>query len=266
MIRTILAILRELLQLRGMIWAMARRELAARYVGTVGGMVWAIVQPLATVVVFWFVFSVGFKAQGPNGSSFILYFLCGYIPWLFFSEVLQTSATAITGNAHLVKKTLFPTQILPLIQMASAGVAHAVLLAILAAAVLIRGKAPFAMPQVVYYFGALCCLSLGLAWLLAAIQVFYRDVTQILGIVLNLWFWLTPIVWNEEIMPAEFHWAIDWNPMAHIVHGYRHSFLDAVPVWHDPAGALRFWLLALPVLLFGALVFRRLKPDFADVL
>lgn len=264
--RALVAFPLELVRLRAMIWAMARRELAARYAGTLGGMVWAVLQPLAVVGVFWFVFSVGFKAQGPGGAPFITYFLAGYIPWLLFSEVLQTSVPSVVANAHLVKKTLFPTQILPLVQLVSSGVTHAVLLVVLLAGLAAGGALSATAPHVVYYFGALCCLTLGLSWTLAAIQVFHRDVAQILTVVLNLWFWLTPIVWTEDVMPAEFRWAIDWNPVHYVVAGYRGALMGGLAPWHDPVAALRFWVVALPALMLGIFVFRRLKPDFADVL
>ena len=100
---------------RHMINIMARREFETRYVGTHGGALWAITHPLALVVIFWFVFSVGFKAQGPGNTPFVLYFVSGLVPWLMFNEVLGASTNGVTGNVHLVKKTIFPTEILPLV-------------------------------------------------------------------------------------------------------------------------------------------------------
>ena len=120
----------QVLRLRGLIWAMARREMAQRYAGTLGGLLWAVVQPLVTVAVYWFVFSVGFRAQGPQGLPFILYFLGGFIPWLFFQELLTSCASCVVGNAHLVKKTLFPIHVMPVILLTVSSITHAVLLLI----------------------------------------------------------------------------------------------------------------------------------------
>lgn len=257
----------QLARLRGLIWAMARRELEARYVGSIGGIVWAIVQPLVTVAVYWFVFSVGFRAQGPSGMPFILYFLGGFVPWLFFNEVLNASIPSVVGNAHLVKKTLFPTQILPIVQIVAASVTHAALVITFVVLVAVGRDVPWwLLPQLVYYFLAMVVLALGLGWLLSALQVFSRDVQQGMGVFLNLWFWMTPIVWTEDLLPPRYHWIVDVNPLHHIVQGYRDTLLHGIGVWEHPEAVLGYWLIAGTAFVVGAHVFRRLKPEFADVL
>jgi lipopolysaccharide transport system permease protein/teichoic acid transport system permease protein len=119
--------------------------------------------------------------------------------------------------------------------------------------------------QVFYYYSALACLILGLAWMLAALQVFHRDIGQVMTVVLNLWFWATPIVWNREIMPQQYDWIINYNPVYYIVEGYRESLLYGLPIWHDLDATLRFWGMAIPIFLLGFHVFGRLKTEFADV-
>lgn len=246
---------------------MAKRELAVRYVGTMGGPLWVFLQPLATVLVFWFVFSVGFKAQGPSGTSFVLYFLPGYIAWLLFAETLNSNINSITGNSHLVKKTIFPTEILPVVHLAVSSMTHLVLLIILLMVILAHGEVfRLTFVQIVYYYGALACLSLSLSWMLAALQVFHREVGQVASVVLNLWFWVTPIVWVKEIVPQQFHWVINYNPVYYVVEGYRRSLLYGIPMWDDLAATLRFWEMAIPIFLFSVYVFGRLKAEFADVL
>lgn len=251
-----------------MIWAMARRELAARYAGTVGGALWALFQPLTTVAVFWFVFSVGFKARGPGDTPFILYFLCGYAPWLFFTETVLASAGSVAGSAHLVKKTIFPTQILPVAHLTAALTIHLALLAVVLVILAVNGVTPhlLTLPLLLYHLLGLCALALGLGWALAALQVFSRDVQQILTVMLNLWFWLTPIVWVEEMMPEGLRWLLQLNPMHHVTQGYRAALMGGEPFWLDPGGVALFWLTALIILAGGAHIFRRLKPEFADVL
>lgn len=261
------SILRNIYEYRSAINAMVRRELAARYVGTIGGPLWVILQPIATVIVFWFVFSVGFKAQGPSKTSFILYFLPGYLPWILFSEALNASIQSIVSNSHLVKKTIFPTEILPVIHLVASSFTHLVLLACTTAVILAHGVSlQVTYFQVIYYYGALACLLLGLAWTMAAVQVFHRDVGQVMGVMLNLWFWATPIVWNREIMPQQYSWIIDYNPLYYIVEGYRQSLMYGIPVWHDVDSTLRFGIMAIPIFLLGVYVFGRLKAEFADVL
>ena len=246
---------------------MAIRELAARYVGTLGGAVWAIVHPLAIVATFWLVFSVGFKARGPDNMPFVLYFLCGLIPWLTFSEVLTASTSAVTGNAHLVKKIVFPSEVLPFVYLGTSAITHVALVAILVAVTVIYGYGPsiYAL-QLPYYFLAMCFLLLGLSWFLSALNVFHRDVGQAVAVVLNLWFWLTPIVWTVDMIPAEYGWLLRLNPILYVVEGYRNALVYAQPFWADVAGGAYYWSVALMCFGLGAYVFRRLKPEFADVL
>lgn len=261
------SILRNIYGYRGAISSMVRRELAVRYVGTMGGPLWVILQPIATVIVFWFVFSIGFKAQGPSNTSFILYFLSGYLPWLLFSEGLNASIQSIVGNSHLVKKTIFPTETLPLVHLVASSFTHLILLVCTVVAILAHGMSlHVTFFQIIYYYIALVCLALGLAWLLAALQVFHRDVGQVMAVVLNLWFWATPIVWNREIMPQQYDWVINYNPVYYLVEGYRESLLYGIPMWNDPESTFRFWCIAVPTLFLGIHVFGRLKAEFADVL
>jgi ABC-type polysaccharide/polyol phosphate export permease len=263
----VVAFLAKLYRYKEVIWAMAARDLGARYVGTFAGTFWAILHPLATVIIYWFVFSVGFKAQGPAGMPFVLYFVSGLVPWLFFSEVFGASINAVTANAQLAKKTVFPVEILPIVHFISGSFAHLIMLAVLSVLGLHYGYPPsFAVVQVIYYYGALGCFVLGLSWLFGALQVFHRDVGQGMTLALGLWFWLTPIVWSAEMIPVQFMRVLEYNPIYYVVEGYRASLVTARPVLIDWNSGLRFWSVTLPIFLLGAYVFRRLKPDFADVL
>jgi len=100
----------DLARSRQMIWVMAVRDMQARYVGSVGGFLWVVAQPLAMVAVYYFVFAVGFRAQGPTGTSYVVWFVGGLVPWMFFAETLGPITNSVVGNAHLVKKTLFPSE------------------------------------------------------------------------------------------------------------------------------------------------------------
>jgi len=253
-------------QYRGVIWAMAKHDLAARYIGTIGGVFWAVLHPALTVLIYWFVFAVGFKAQGPAGTPFILYFVSGLVPWLFFSEVLLSSMNSVTANASLIKKTIFPSEILPLVHFVSSSFTHAVLLVILCILAWSYGFGPrLTVLQLVYYYGAAGCFFLGLSWLLSALQVFHRDLAQAMTAVLSLWFWLTPVVWSVEMIPHSFKIMLELNPLYYVVEGYR-SLLTGVPFWLRWREGLCFWSITGPVLILGSYVFRRLKPEFADML
>jgi lipopolysaccharide transport system permease protein/teichoic acid transport system permease protein len=258
--------LRKLYQYRAVIWAMAKHELAARYIGTFGGVFWAILHPALTVAIYWFVFAVGFKAEGPGGMPFVLYFVSGLVPWLFFSEVLIASMNAVTANSALVKKTVFPSEILPLVYFVSNSFAHVALILILCVLAWFYGYGTnLTVLKVVYYYGALGCLLLGLSWLAGSVQVFHRDLGQAMGAALSLWFWLTPVVWSSEMIPHQFNVILRLNPIYYVVEGYR-SVLTGVPLLRSWWEAFYFWAVAASLLVVGAYVFRRLKPEFADML
>ena len=120
--------------------------------------------------------------------------------------------------------------------------------------------------QVLYYLGALSIFIIGLSWIVAALNVFFRDVSQVLTAILQLWFWLTPIVWFKGLIPEKFHFYLDLNPMTYIVNGYRDSFLYQIPFWENIGFASYYWSLSLVFFILGGLIFRKLKTDFPEVL
>ncbi len=259
--------LRDIARHRAMIGALALRDLQAKYAGTLGGTLWTFTHPLAIVVIFYFVFAVGFKAQGPSSTPFILWFVCGLVPWFFFNDTLTAITGAVTSNAHLVKKTVFPTEILPLVHICSGLIAHAVFL-VVAAGLLVFYHVPFLADRLllVYFIFCNCALLLGLGWMLSALQVFYRDISQALTIFLNLWFWVTPIVWSADIMPSAYRSLLAYNPMYYVIEGYRGLLIFHTAVWPGWQESAYFWTVTVLTFFIGAYVFRRLKPEFADVM
>jgi len=246
---------------------MSKHELASRYIGTVGGPMWAVLHPLMTVLVYWLVFSLGFKTVGPAGMPFVLYFISGFVPWLLFTNTLMGNVSVVTGNPHLVKKTVFPTEVLPIVNLVAETFTHITMLIILLLVVWLYGYqiSPFIF-QVVYYYFALCFCVLGLSWLLSSLQVFHRDVSHGVSVVLNFWFWLTPIVWTANMVPEKYRWILRLNPLAYLVDGYRKSLLHHQPAWEDIIGGAYYWLVAIFIFVTGAYVFKRLSLEFADVL
>jgi len=247
--------------------AMALREVKSRYAGTTFGLIWSVAQPLAMIVIYWLVFSVGLKIQTEAGMPFVIVFLAALIPWTMFSEALTTSTNAITGNPHLVKKMVFPTEILPMVNLTVGLVSHTIMLFILVV-LLAFYRIPLTVHvfQFLYYLGALCVLTLGLGWLCSTLNVFFRDTGQILQVVLNLWFWLTPIVWSMQVIPPQYRTILRLNPMFYVVEGYKASLVYHSPLWQDYEIGIYFWAVCLAVCLLGVSVFRRLKPEFAEVL
>ncbi|MCJ7543134.1 MAG: ABC transporter permease [Phycisphaerae bacterium] len=271
-LKLLLRFLRRLLSNRSMIWAMALREMRGRYAGTLVGLVWSVLHPLMMILIYWVVFSLGFRIKPSGDTPFIIYFLCGLLPWAAFSETVTASTHAITGNPHLVKKAIFPTEVLPFVHLVASMVSHIIMLLILVT-IMPFNRQPFSLYnlQFVYFLVGMAVFSVGLGWVVSAMNVFFRDVGQVLSVVLNMWFWLTPVVWAEDMLqrlPAALQIVPKLNPMYYVVHGYRASFIPSFyeGFWCRWKLGLYFWVVSMAMLVLGGLLFRRLKPDFPEVL
>tara|TARA_R110002012_G_scaffold320323_1_gene543259 strand:- start:366 stop:1199 length:834 start_codon:yes stop_codon:yes gene_type:complete len=263
----LLAFGKQIVKSRDMIWAMALRDFQIRHIGTVGGAIWAVVQPLALVTVFYFVFAVGFRVQSPENTPFILWFVAGQVAWTFFNDNLLSITSSVTGNAHLIKKTVFPSEIFAVIRVVSGTISHLIFFAILVLMTIFL-NIPFHIERilVLYYYFSMVIFVLGLGWLLSALEPFFRDISQAMGIILNVWFWATPIVWPENIIPERYHWVLDYNPIYYLVTGYRQSMIYQTVIWPDPWSTAYFWGVTAILFLLGITVFNRLKPEFVDVI
>lgn len=264
---SIVQLLRNLYRHQTLIVALAVRELQSRYVGTLGGILWTFAHPLAVITVFYFVFAVGFRSQGAAGAPFLLWFVCGLVPWFFFNETLVTATDSITRHAHLIKKTVFPSEILPLVNITAGLVPHLIFVLIVTG-LLVWYHVPFAADRllVLYFLLCTCVLLVGLSWLLSAIQVFYRDVSHALSILLNLWFWSTPIVWSPDMIPEGYRGLLFFNPMYYIIEGYRGLLIYNETVWPSAQQTVYFGGAVTVTFAAGAYVFSRLKPEFPDVM
>lgn len=260
-------LLRLILSQRYLIWAMVLREIRYRYAGTIGGALWSFAHPAVTILVYWVVFSVGLKVQPVKDIPFIVVYVGAYLPWTLFVESLGNSCGSISSSPHLVKKVAFPTEILPVVHLVASFVTHAAMMFLYMVLLAVNGIWPsFYNLQFVYYLFALSAFTLGLSWLVASINVLFKDVGQVLTMVLQIWFWLTPIVWPLEMLPQWGQHLVKLNPVYYIITGYRNSFVTHHALWVDVGGALYFWAVTVGMLLLGCFVFKRLKPEFADVI
>lgn len=257
----------RVLEVRDLIWQMAIQDLRTRYAGTLAGWLWLIVHPAAMILVYWLIFSVGFKVGEVRGAPFLLYFLAGMVPWLLFNEILHSSVNSVSGKPYLVHQVAFPTEILPVVSFVSALIPHAFLTFVLFG-FLIAYDVPTTLwaLQLIYPLICMCVLGIGLGWIVSAINVFYRDAGQVVALVLNIWFWMTPVIWHIGMLPTSLHPVLRLNPLYHVTESYRAAVLAGEPIWQDLSSMVNFWAVALLVFVLGAHVFRRLKPEFADVM
>jgi len=267
MVTELVCLIKFIFKQKQLILSMARREVEIQYAGSFLGLAWTFIHPLVMIFVFWFVFSVGFKAKPMNNVPFASWLTAGMMPWFLFSDILTGSVGVVVGHANLIKKTLFPTSILPIVRIMSSLVTHIVFLLLLMGLLAVQ-HISFSLYffQFFYYSFCLCLLALGLSWIVSALNVFVRDVAHIVGVIMQVGFWVTPIFWDIHIMPQKIQLLLKLNPMYYIVQGYRDSFIYQVGFWCHPFQTCYFWVICVVSFFLGVYVFDRLKPQFADVL
>jgi homopolymeric O-antigen transport system permease protein len=262
------AFLEELFSKRFIIIELAKRDFRAKYLGSYLGMLWAFVHPTVYIAILWFVFEVGFKSKPAGDTPFVLWMLSGIVPWFFFSECLSSATFSIMESSFLLKKMSFSAGMLPIVKILSALVLHFFFLVVIVLMFTLYGL-QFSLHyfQILYYLFATCVLLLGLSWLTSSVILFFRDMGQIVSMVLQFLFWMTPIFWSARILPAKYLNMIKLNPVYYIVEGYRECFIYHVWFWESHyALTAYFWLVTGGIFVLGAVVFRRLRPHFADVL
>jgi ABC-type polysaccharide/polyol phosphate export permease len=238
-----------------------------RYLGSYLGILWAFIQPTITVLIFWFVFQVGFKSQPVNDVPFILWLIAGMFPWFFFNDALSNATNAVMENSYLVKKIVFKVSFLPIIKILSALIVHLFFIFFMYGLFMVYGYGfDLYWLQVFYYLGAMIVLILGISYITSSVVIFFRDMGQLVAMLLQFGFWMTPIFWSIDMVPVKYQWLIKLNPLYYIVEGYRDSMIHHVWFWEKPMLTLYFWVVALGMLWLGFSTFRRLKPHFADVL
>ena len=262
----------ELFQNRTLIWKLAKNDFKTRFAGSYLGIFWAFVQPVITIVLYWFVFAVALPqraaaVKGGIENPYILWLIAGIVPWFFFSEALGSGAGSLLEYNFLVKKVVFKISILPIIKIVSALFVHVFFVAFVLILYSLYGLYPDVYTlQIVYYSFCMFIFVLGISYITCSVMVFFRDLGQIINIILQVGIWATPILWNIETLNPKWHWVFKLNPMFYIVQGYRDSLIDKRWFFESPGLTLYFWVLTIVVFIFGALIFKRLKVHFADVL
>lgn len=252
---------------RMLIFELTKRDVQARYLGSYLGMVWVFLQPTVTILIFWFVFEVGFKSMPIDNYPFVLWLVTGILPWFFISDSISNATNSIIDNAYLVKKVVFRVSILPVTKILSALYIHIFFIGVLFSMFYIYGYMPNIYNiQIVYYLFATIVLVLGVSWLTSALIIFLRDVGQVVAMFLQFGFWLTPIFWSVKVLPAKYLLILKLNPFYYIIEGYRNTFIYHRWFWQDVHLTSYFWLVTLLIFALGAFVFKKTRPHFADVI
>lgn len=252
---------------RKLILQMTKRDFKNKSLGSFLGIVWSFIQPTVFILVIWYVFEMGFKSKPMGDFPFILWLASGMILWLFFSESFSSATNSIFEYSYLVKKVKFRVSMLPIVKILSSLIVHLFFVIFLFIMFFIYGIIPgmYAF-QLVYYLFATIVLLLGLSWITSAINLFFKDISQIVQIILQIGFWFTPIFWSLKMVPEKYQFIFRLNPLYYLTMGYRDSMINKVWFWENPGLTIYFWCFTLLVFAIGSILFRKLRPHFADVL
>lgn len=253
-----------------MIITLAKADFKKRFAGSFFGIAWMFVQPLATVLIYTLVFQVGFRAT-PSipGVPYVIFIITGLVPWFYFSESLIGITNSLIEYNYLVKKVVFDVRLLPIIKLVSSTFAHLFFIAIMIVALIIA-KIPidYKIIEITYFSYCTAVLALGIGYFASSVNVFFRDMQQIIGIALQFGVWLAPIMYDENLFSARAEIVITilkFNPFYYIVKGYRMCLLN-----DNFDGFLYntiyFWIVTIIIYTIGYAIFSRLKNHFSDVL
>jgi lipopolysaccharide transport system permease protein len=253
---------------RKLIGSMVRRDIVSRYRGSLGGAVWTFLNPLLLMATYFFVFGVVLRTSfgaDTSRTGFVLYFLAGMLPWLAFSEAVGRAPYVILEYRSFVKKIVFPLETLPINLVISGAVTEAFGIVIfLVGLFAVRGAIPVSVVWLPLLLIPQILLTAGLAWVLAATGVYVRDLGQVTGYLLTLWFFLTPICYPESSLPPQSLPLLRFNPLFVLVRAYRAVFLEN----QAPSirGMIGLWIVGAAVAITGYAWFHRLRKSFADVI
>jgi lipopolysaccharide transport system permease protein len=255
-------------QYRGFVLANVQREFQARYQHSLLGGVWAAIAPLATIIIYIVVFSQIMKAKLPgveNIAGYGIYLCAGILPWALFSETLTRASTTLIENGNILKKLTFPRSCIYVALFANTSVNFLISFAVLGAVLVVLQHNPgFAIIGFIPVLVIQMMLTLGLSLILSITNVFFRDISQATGVILQFWFWATPIVYPVSILPQGMREWLWLNPMAPLAKAYQDMLLlGQLPQWSELSGVLLFSLIVLGM---GIHFYRKGIDDVVDEL
>ncbi len=262
----------ELISQRELLWNLTLRELRSKYKRSALGWFWSLLNPLSSIIIYSVVFGNLFKLPAPEGNpsglkSFTLWLTCALLPWNFFATAIGAGTGSVVGNASLIKKVYFPREYLVASTILSWLVSFFIEMLVLSFTFLLWGKVVFQWLPLVFLVSLFqAVFGLGFALALSVLNVYFRDIQHLIGIVLQIWFYLTPIVYSQSVYITSSPWTAIYkiNPMVHFVTAYRNLLFDGrLP----GVESIAFLVLGSAVsLIVGTLIFRKLEPRMVEEL
>lgn len=261
----IIRTIEEIWENRRLLFDLSKKDYQKRFSGTYFGVGWAFIQPTLSILVYIFAFQFGFRSVDIVGVPYAMWFTCGIVPWLFLSDGISTASNSFLEYDYLIKKVKFNITILPLVKILSSLYIHLFFVIITVIMSLIYRIPPsFMLIQIVYYAFCAICLLFGFSLVTSSIMVFFRDLNQIISVVLLVGMWGTPIAWSLDNFSESLHKYFKANPFYYIIEGYRDSILGRKWLWEKPVLTIYFWAVVLALLILGGFVFYRLRDYFAE--
>lgn len=254
----------ELVRYRDLLWTLTDRDIKVRYKQTILGVAWVVLQPLIASLIFAFVFGV-VAGLSSGGRPYVLVAFAGLTAWSTFANVLSRASGSLVSNSHIVTKVYFPRLLLPLSAAASTLVDLVVSLGVMGLMMAFYGVWPgWSVLFLPVWILVLLLMALGLGMMSGALMVRYRDIGYVVPVVLQLGMYASPVAWASEAVPEQYRWFVQMNPLCGLIEAFRWSLLGQSTLHLH-------WLvysvvISALVFLLGALVFKRLEQDFADVI
>lgn len=265
LLKSAIYLLKDIYKDKRLLMELSAKDVQRRFSGTYFGMIWGLMQPLMTILVYWAVFQFGFRSGDVGETPFTLWFISGIICWLFISEAFSLASNSLLEYSYLIQKVKFNVNILPLVKIISSFYIHLFFVAVVMIVCILFGYWPTVYTvQLLYYMAATIILVFGMSLLTSSIMVFFRDLNQIISIILLLGMWGTPIAWNLDIFPLDVQRILKLNPFYYLVEGYRDALLGRNLFTQRPELSLYFWTVTILILLIGVHFYTKLKPHFAD--
>ena len=248
------------------IYSLAYSDFRSRFSGSYLGILWGIIQPMSTIMLFWFVFQVGFRSNPVDDVPFILWLAAGMIPWNYFYDSWVSGTSTFVSYGYIVKKVVFKVEMLPVVKIFSSCILNVFFNIILLCIYTLYGEFPgYHIIDMGYYSLCIMALSLGLSYVTATLNVFMKDIGQFLSIVLQFLMWLTPMMWDYHML-EEYSWFYKLNPLHYVINGYREALINGKWFYSNWQQMLWFWGITILLCVCGKKLMNRLKVHFADVL
>ncbi|TGL56531.1 ABC transporter permease [Leptospira ognonensis] len=257
----------EIFRLRKLLFDLSIREFKSGHFGSVLGVVWIFVEPMIFMYVMWFFFTKAMRFQPVGNYPFLPWLFCSMIMWQFFSGTCISSANVFSSYSYLMKKPEINLSILPLIKILSSLYVHLIFIFLLIIMMFASGISfSFYWFQSLYYLFATCVLLIGISWITGSVSLFLQDTRNILGVLFQIGYWISPIFWDLNTYPEKYRIFMKLNPFYYIINGYRQSFIYQKPFYEDTFSMIYFWSFTLVCICLGIFTYKRLRPEFGDVI